>query len=270
MGVESRKKNLIAELRKMKSVLVAFSGGVDSAFLLAVAHEALGGDVLAVTAVSPVHPDRERVEATAFAKAREIPHLLIPSREMDLSEFVANSPERCYHCKRALCESLMGIAGERDIGHVVHGANVDDLDDFRPGFRAAVEAGIEAPLMNANMTKAEIRRLSKTMGLPQWDKPAMACLATRIPYGSEITEKKLKMIEAAESFLQEKGFRTLRVRHHGAIARIEVGHGEQERILSEANRKDIVKHFRSIGFDHIALDLEEFASGKMNRGINLP
>ena len=259
---------LAAELRKMKSLLVAFSGGVDSAFLLTVAHEALGRKVLAVTAVSPIHPLRERTEAISFTREKDIPHLLISSNETDLPEFLANTPDKCYHCKKALCEILREIARERGIRHVAHGVNVDDLDDFRPGLQAAVEEGVIAPLMDQNLNKAEIRRLSKAMGLPQWNKPSMACLASRLPYGSAITPKKLKMIETAEAFLQDKGLRTLRVRHHGTVARIEVGDTERELILNDVVRQDIIKEFRHIGFDHIALDLEAFMSGKMNRSIN--
>ncbi|MCF8128878.1 MAG: ATP-dependent sacrificial sulfur transferase LarE [Deltaproteobacteria bacterium] len=268
LSAADKKANLAAELKKMESVLVAFSGGVDSAFLLAVAHVVLGKQVLAVTAASPVHPLRERAEALAFAGEREIPHLIISSHEMDLSEFTSNSPDRCYHCKKALCKNLNEIAREKGIHHVVHGANMDDLNDFRPGFQAAVEAGVEAPLMDQNLTKMEIRQLSKAMGLPQWDKPSMACLATRLPYGSAITEKKLEMIETAEDFLRDKGFRTLRVRHHGAVARMELGGPEHELIKKDMVRRDVVRKFRHIGFEHIALDLEVFASGKMNRSIN--
>jgi pyridinium-3,5-biscarboxylic acid mononucleotide sulfurtransferase len=268
LSTEEKKAFLIAKLKKLDSLLVAFSGGVDSAFLLAVAHEALGEKVLAVTAVSPIHPLRERTEAIEFAREKDIPHLLFSSHETDLPEFLTNSPDRCYHCKKALCRTLRKIALERGIHNIAHGVNVDDLDDFRPGLQAAVEAGIMAPLMDENLRKAEIRRLSKSMGLSQWDKPSMACLASRLPYGSTITDKKLKMIETAEAFLHDKGLRTLRVRHHGAVARIEVGASERDLILNDAIRKDIIKKFRHMGFDHIALDLEAFASGKMNRSIN--
>ncbi len=264
----SKKARLIVALRKMKSLLVAFSGGVDSAFLLAAAKEALGRKIMAATAVSSIHPLRERMEAIAFAREREIPHLLFSSHESDLPGFLANGPDRCYHCKKALFETLREIAREKGIHYVVHGANVDDLDDYRPGLQAAVEADIRAPLVDASLNKAEIRLLSKEMGLPQWDKPSMACLASRLPYGSAITEKKLNMIETAEEFLLNKGFKTLRVRHHGAVARIEVGATERELILNDAIRKDIIQKFRHIGFNHIALDLEEFTSGKMNRSIN--
>ena len=263
----TKKARLISELKKMNSVLVAFSGGVDSAFLLAAVHEALGENVLAVTAVSPIHPSRERAEAAAFTKERGIPHLLIPSNEMNLPEFVANNPDRCYHCKKALCKTLNEFARKNGIHHVIHGANVDDLDDFRPGLQAAVEEGVEAPLMDNHLNKTEIRRLAKTMGLPQWDKPSMACLASRLPYGSAVTKEKLKMIETAEAFLAGKGLKTFRVRHHGELARIEVGDSERELMLKDPFRKSIIRKFRRIGFDHIALDLEEFASGKMNRSL---
>ncbi len=268
LSAVDKKASLAAELKKMESVLVAFSGGVDSAFLLAVAHGALGKQVLAVTAASPVHSLGERTEALAFVREKEIPHLLISSHEMDLPEFTNNNPDRCYHCKKTLCGTLNEIGREKGIRYVVHGANVDDLNDFRPGFQAAVEAGVRAPLMEQNLTKAEIRQLSKAMGLPQWDKPSMACLATRLPYGSAITEKKLEMIETAEDFLRDKGFRTLRVRHHGAVARIELGDSEHELISKDVVRRGIVRKFRNLGFEHIALDLEVFASGKMNRSIN--
>lgn len=264
----TKKSGLAAELKGMGSVLVAFSGGVDSAFLLAAASEALGKNVLAVTAVSPIHPFRERAEATAFTQKRGIAHLLISSRECDIPEFIANNPDRCYHCKKALCKSLNKIAQDKGIRHVIHGANVDDLKDFRPGFQAALEEGVKAPLMDNNLGKAEIRHLAKKMGLPQWNRPSAACLASRLPYGSLITEKKLKMIERAEAFLQDNGLKTFRVRHHGTIARIEVGGSERDLILEDAVRKDVIAKFRQLGFDHIALDLEDFTSGNMNRSLH--
>jgi len=269
LTVRDKKERLTVELKKMKSLLVAFSGGVDSAFLLAVAHEVLGKKVVAATAVSPLHPTRERIEAIAFVRDRDIPHVLFSSHETDLPEFLANGPDRCYHCKKALCKTFQKIAREKGIHHVVHGANVDDLEDYRPGLQAAVEAGVKAPLIDGNLSKTEIRLLSKEMGLPQWNKPSMACLASRLPYGSAITEKKLKMIETAEEFLLSKGLRMLRVRHHGTVARIEVGISERCLILNDVIREDVIKKFRTIGFDHIALDLEEFASGKMNRSVTL-
>jgi pyridinium-3,5-biscarboxylic acid mononucleotide sulfurtransferase len=267
LSAEEKKAILAVELGKLESLLVAFSGGVDSAFLLAMAHEALGEKVLAATAVSPIHPLRERNEAIAFAQERDIPHLLFSSNETDLPEFLTNGPDRCYHCKKALCKTLKKIAKKNGLKHVVHGVNADDPDDFRPGLQAAVEAGLKAPLMDEDLNKEEIRSLSKAMGLPQWDKPSMACLASRLPYGSAITGKKLKMIETAETFLQDKGLRALRVRHHGAVARIEVGVSERALILNDAIRRDIIKEFRHLGFDHIALDLEPFVSGTMNRSV---
>jgi pyridinium-3,5-biscarboxylic acid mononucleotide sulfurtransferase len=175
--------------------------------------------------------------------------------------------DRCYHCKKALYKRLLQIAGENSIGHVAHGANVDDLEDYRPGQRAAREAGIIAPLMDADLSKEEIRFLAKEMGLSEWDKPAMACLATRFPYGCPITEKGLGMVEAAEAFLSAQGFRGVRVRHHGPVARVEAASSDIHRIVREETRNAIVERLRKIGFDHVALDLEGYISGKMNRGI---
>ena len=261
----SKKQNLVSHLKKLDSLLVAFSGGVDSAFLLAVAHETLGEKVLAVTARSVIYPKREAEHAREFARQRGIRHLTISSEEMSLPEFVANQPDRCYHCKRYVVEALFRVAQENGIKYVAHGANVDDLKDYRPGFRAADEAGVLAPLIDAELNKEEIRFLSKEMGLPTWDKPPIPCLASRIPYGSHITEGKLKMIEEAERFLLDQGFREVRVRHHGAVARIEVGSAEQEKIMANGLRQATVDKFRKIGFEHVALDLEGYLAGKMNR-----
>ena len=266
-AARDKKKRLVSSLRKFDSLLVAFSGGVDSAFLLTVAQEALGKKVAAATAVSPIHPRREQDDAVSFAGDRKIAHFLFKTNEMEIPEFVANHMDRCYHCKKALCKRLLQIAGEKSIGHVAHGANVDDLEDYRPGQRAAREAGIIAPLIDAELSKEEIRFLAKEMGLSEWDKPAMACLATRFPYGCPITEKGLGMVEAAEAFLSAQGFRGVRVRHHGPVARVEAASSEIHRIVREETRNAIVKRLREIGFDHVALDLEGYISGKMNRGI---
>jgi len=263
----SKKERLIQRLGKFDALMVAFSGGVDSAFLLAAAREALGEKVVAATAVSPIHPRREQDEAVGFVRDRGIDHILFPSNELGIPEFVANGIDRCYHCKAALSEKLLQIASEKGVDHVAHGANVDDLQDYRPGFRAAQEAGIIAPLIDAQLCKAEIRFLAKEMGLSQWDKPAMACLASRFPYGCPITEKGLNMVELAEEFLLDEGFSGIRVRHHGAVARVEVDPLDLEKMVREDTRKAVMETFRRIGFEHVALDLEGYVSGKMNRGI---
>jgi uncharacterized protein len=263
---KSKKEHLVDQIKNLQSLLVAFSGGVDSTFLLAVAHQILKEKAMAATASSEIHSNLELKEATDFAKKRGIKHIVFPSDEMSLPLFVSNGPDRCYHCKRNLFDSVFAFAKENGITHVAHGANLDDLNDYRPGFRAAKETGAIAPLIDAGLNKEEIRFLSKEMGLSTWNKPAMPCLATRIPYKSLITREKLKMIEKAETFLLEKGFTEIRVRHHGSIAGIEVNVGRLKDILNKRLRRNILERFREIGFEHIALDLEGYVSGKMNRG----
>ncbi|MCP4681931.1 MAG: ATP-dependent sacrificial sulfur transferase LarE [Desulfobacterales bacterium] len=265
--IRRKKEDLISNLKGLGSILVAFSGGVDSAFLLAVAHEALGDHVVSATANSMIHPDRENDLAGSFVRKRGIRHVVFQSGEMGLPDFVSNGADRCYYCKRHMLRALLEIAGKKGIRHVAHGANLDDENDYRPGFRAAREAGVIAPLIDAHMSKEDIRFLSKEMGLSTWDKPSMACLASRIPYGSTITEENLKMVEDAENFLSEQGLGGGRVRHHGTVARIEVDKMELENIMRETVSQAIIKRFRKIGFEHIALDLEGYISGKMNRSL---
>ena len=261
----SKKENLIHYLEKLDSLLVAFSGGVDSTFLLALSHQTLMDKVVAVTESSTTYPSREREEAIKFTKDRGIEHIVFQADETSIAEFVSNAPDRCYHCKKSLSKNLLNIAKQKRISHVAYAANLDDLSDYRPGMDAAREMGIIAPLVDAHLSKEEIRFLSKEMGLPTWDKPAMACLASRIPYGEPITTKKLKMVEEAEDFLADQGFRQYRVRHHGSVARIEVAGSEIEKITGPELRENIVKKFRQIGFYHIAVDLEGYFSGSMNR-----
>ena len=261
----SKKENLIHYLEKLDSLLVAFSGGVDSTFLLALSHQTLMDKVVAVTESSTTYPSREREEAIKFTKDRGIEHIVFQADETSIAEFVSNAPDRCYHCKKSLSKNLLNIAKQKSISHVAYAANLDDLSDYRPGMDAAREMGIIAPLVDAHLSKEEIRFLSKEMGLPTWDKPAMACLASRIPYGEPITTKKLKMVEEAEDFLADQGFRQYRVRHHGSVARIEVAGSEIKKVTDPELRKNIVEKFRQIGFYHIAVDLEGYFSGSMNR-----
>ena len=262
-----KKKNLIRHLKGLDSLVVAFSGGVDSTFLLALAHETMGDKVLAVTESSSTYPSRERQEAIQFAGERGIAHVVFQSDETTIPEFVSNAPDRCYHCKKSLSRELVKIAGERGIDHVAYATNVDDLSDYRPGLKAAQELGIIAPLVEAQLNKEEIRFLSKEMGLPTWAKPAMACLASRIPYGEAITDKKLKMVEEAEAYLAKTGFKQYRVRHHGSVARIEVENAEIHKINEPVLRKNIAEKFKEIGFLHVAVDLEGYTTGSMNRAL---
>ena len=266
--VASQKRDrLIKELSRLPSLLVAFSGGVDSTFLLACALEALGNRVTAVTARSIIHPFTDVELAAEFIRERGIEQIVIESDEKGIPEFAANSPDRCYHCKKSLCVKLRSIASERGLSYIAHAINTDDLGDYRPGIKAAEEMGLITPLVDAGLSKDEIRFLSKEMGLAAWDKPSMACLASRIPYGTPITEEKISMIGRAEKILADEGFRQYRVRHHGTVARIEVEENEIPRLTDTALRKKIIKGLKNIGFKHIAMDLEGFTSGSMNREL---
>lgn len=260
-----KKVKLLHILKGLHSLMVAFSGGVDSTFLLALSHQTLGDNVIAATADSLTYTSRERDEAIRFTKERGIRHIVFQSDETNIPEFTDNHPDRCYHCKKSLARSLINMATERGIAHVAFASNLDDLRDYRPGMKAATEMGILSPLIEAQIDKEEIRFLSKEMGLPTWNKPAMACLASRIPYESPITKKKLRMIEQAEAFLAENGFKQFRVRHHGPLARIELEPSDINRATETDIRKRIVKRFKEIGFFFISIDLEGFISGSMNR-----
>jgi uncharacterized protein len=265
--VERKYENLLEILGRYESMVVAFSGGVDSAFLLSVAHRKLGPKVIAVTAESVIYPVSETDRAKAFAKDLGVEHVVIRSNEMEIPGFVENSPERCYHCKKAMIETLREVAASRGIRWIAHGANADDPDDFRPGLRATEEEGVLAPLLEAGLTKDDIREISRAKNLPTWNLPTMACLATRIPYGTKITAQKLAAVRDAEQCLERLGFEQARVRHHGTTARIEIPAEFFERIMDPDVRAAIVEAFRSIGFYHVALDLEGYVSGKMNREL---
>jgi uncharacterized protein len=248
----------------MGSAVIAYSGGVDSTFVAAVARDVLGERALAVTGVSPSVPPSEVEEAKALARGIGIAHELIDTREMDNPEYVANGPARCFHCKDELYGRLTQIAGARGFACVIDGCNLDDTGDFRPGRRAAAGHGVRSPLVEAGLTKDDIRALSQERGLPTWDKPAMACLSSRIPYGSPVTVEALDQIEEAEMFLRSLGLRQLRVRHHGSIARIELDESGMAVLMRGGRRQAVVAKFKELGFSYVALDLAGFRSGSMN------
>ena len=256
-------------LSTLDSLLVAFSGGVDSSFLLFSAHKILGDRVLAVTARSIIHPDRETDEAVSFAERYGIRHIIFDSNELSIPEFVRNPPDRCYYCKKVLCLKLQEIASAQDIKAIAHGANWDDHGDHRPGMRAAEEMGLIAPLAESGLAKEEIRYLSRSMGLRVWDKPSMACLASRIPYGDIITKSNLKMVGEAEKILADLHFKYFRVRHHGQIARIEVDSEEMKRFNDPDLKKEIIDKLKDLGFLYITLDLEGYVSGSLNRVLKI-
>ena len=251
-------------LRTFDSVIVAYSGGADSAFLADVAHEALGGRVLAVTAVSPSLAPDEREAAARLAADRGWRHREVETFELERSEYVRNEPDRCYHCKTELFETLAGLVAAEPGTVVLVGTNLDDEGDYRPGQTAARERGVRAPLREAGLTKDAVRALSRARGLPTWNKPASACLASRIAYGVEVTPERLDRVGRAEAFLRSLGFSQLRVRDHGDLARIEVPAEEVERLSADDVRKAVATFLRDLGFTYVTADLEGFRSGSMN------
>ena len=245
-------------------MLIAYSGGVDSTLLLKVAHDVLSDKAVAVIASSETYPSEEVEEAKKLAHGMGVRLIGIHTDELQNEDFARNAPDRCYHCKMELFGKLKQIAAQEGLICVIHGANVDDLGDYRPGQQAASELGIRAPLQEAGFTKYEIREFAKQLGLPNWDKPSMACLASRLPYGTPIAVETLKQVGEAEKLLRELGFRQVRVRHHGNIARIEIEPEELPRLLGNGLREKVAERFKELGYLYVTVDIEGYRTGSMN------
>jgi len=267
MDLKGKKERLENVIQHYGALLIAFSGGVDSTFLLSVARDILKDGVVAVTGDSPIHPSSELKNAVDMAQKLGVKHIIHPTSEMELPDFLQNHRNRCYICKKSLIKDLKRLASEMGIRYIAHGANMDDLDDYRPGFDAAKEMGVVSPLIEAGLNKADIRMLSKERGLETWEKPAMPCLATRLPYGTPITLKVLKMVGAAENALLKLGFKTCRVRHHGDMARIEIAPADFDLVLRDDIREAIIRGIKGVGYLYVSLDLEGYTQGSMNRPI---
>lgn len=266
-ALQKKLHTLKGYIAKLGGAAVAFSGGVDSALLLAVSHEVLGNKVIAVTVKSDVFPDRELREAKAFCRDRGIRQYTYELDALGIEGFAKNPPDRCYLCKKQLMKGIQETARAQDIAYVLEGSNMDDLGDYRPGMQAVAELGIQSPLRAAGLCKAEIRTLSKEYGLPTWDKPSYACLASRFVHGECITKERLSMVERAEQLLITLGFRQMRVRVHGEsnpLARIEVQADDMEKLLEENIREEITQRLSEYGFSYVALDLQGYRTGSMN------
>ena len=267
MKTEDKLVRLKEILREMGNVVVAFSGGVDSSFLAFAANEALGHKALAVFGHSPTCPPDDFIGANSMAQKLGLNYRVIETNELEDPQFVANDQNRCYYCKSELFTRLNEIAKEEDIAWVADGTNVDDLGDYRPGRRACSELNVRSPLLESELTKDEIRQLSHENGLPTWDKPASPCLASRIPYGTPVTEDVVQKIAAGELYLRSLGIRTLRLRHHGDIARIEIEEKDMGRVLDDTTRREIVRRLKAIGYLYVTLDLTGYRTGSLNAQI---
>jgi uncharacterized protein len=267
--LRDRESALYRRLEVLPSLIVAYSGGVDSAFLAWAAHRTLGDRALSITADSASYPDRHRRLALALAEQFHLRHEVIRTDEISRPQYRANHGDRCYHCKHELFTRLTDVATARGFAAVADGSNADDRGDYRPGRRAAAEFGVISPLDDAGLTKADIRALAREAGLPIWDEPASACLSSRIPYFSEVTEDKLRVIEAAEEAVRACGFRVVRVRHHGEVARLEVARDEMPHLLDPDVADRITGALTSLGFRYVAVDLRGYRLGSLNEGLRL-
>jgi uncharacterized protein len=267
--IEEKQRRLLADLSAMGRVIVAFSGGTDSAYLAWAAHHALGPNAVAVTADSASLPESHKRDAEAFVERFGIVHEYIATREFENPDYLRNSPDRCFHCKDELFTRLEEIGRERGYQHIIYGVNVDDLGDYRPGQGAAAQHRVAAPLADAGLTKAEIRELSRLAGLPTWDRPASACLSSRIPYGTPVTIQNVKTVENGEEEIKALGFRQFRVRFHGEVVRIEIAREEMQRALTMEMAQRFTTIFKGLGFKYVSLDLEGYRQGSLNEVLDL-
>lgn len=259
-----KEEHLVTILRDMQRVLIAYSGGTDSAYLAWAAKKALGDNAIAITADSPSIPESHKRDAVDFAQAHGILHEMVPTSEFENPEYVANNPDRCFHCKDELFRVMDVIAADRGFDHIVYGVNVDDLGDYRPGQSAAKIHMVKSPLVDAGLTKAEIRELSKLAQLETWDRPAAACLSSRIPYGTKVTPERIRVVEQGEEAIKALGFRQFRVRYHDNLVRIEIDPSELEKALTLRCAADLTAIFKSLGFHYVTLDLEGYRQGSLN------
>jgi len=266
-GAEEKERGLLARLGELRSVIVALSGGTDSAYLAWAAHRALGERALSITALSESYSAYDREQVEIFLKATGVRHEFVATNEMENPAYRANAADRCYYCKDELFNVLDGLAKERDFAAVAYGVNADDTSDFRPGQRAAAEHQVVTPLLEAKLHKEEIRLLAKRAGLPCWDRPASACLSSRLPYGTEVTAERLSLVERGEAALRRLGFRQFRVRLHDKLARVELAQDELQRGLEPKMAVAIAQALKAVGFAYVALDLEGYRQGSLNEGF---